>query len=213
MNNLTFWTGYILAIFLINISPGPEMIYVISSTLSNGKRHGLLSALGAATGSTVHVVLVAFGLAVILSTSLLLFSIIKIIGALYLFYLGLRSIISRSDRLMIPADEHNDSRKSISSYYKGILVGLLNPKSAIFFLAFLPQFVRPENGSFAFQIMLLGVFTVIAGIIIELLVINIIHRVLHILRDNQIIMGIIDKIMGSVLICLGIRLALSSQKD
>jgi len=213
LNNITFWTGYLFAIFLINISPGPEMIFVISSTLSNGKKQGLFSALGAATGSTVHVVLVAFGLAIILTTSLVLFTIIKIIGAIYLIYLGVKSLISKSNYLVISNESKNISEKIILSYNKGIYVGLLNPKSAIFFLAFLPQFVRPENGSFALQIMLLGVLTVIAGIIIEILVIYVVHKIVHILRENKIIMGFLDKIMGSVLICLGIRLAITSQKD
>lgn len=213
MQNLTFWTGYLIAVFLINISPGPEMIFVISSTMSKGKKQGFFSALGAATGSTVHVILVAFGLAIILSTSLMLFAIIKIVGAIYLVYLGIKAIISKNNSLVISNDGQNISDKSFLSYYKGVLVGVLNPKSAIFFLAFLPQFVRPENGSFSFQIICLGVITVIAGILIELVIIFIVNKTVHFLSQKQIILDIIDKLMGSILICLGIRLALSSQKD
>lgn len=209
MFDYSLLTGFFIAAFIINISPGPEMIFVITSTINDGKRHGLLAALGAATGSTVHVLMVAFGLAVILSTSLIVFTIIKIVGAIYLGYLGIKAIILKSETIVT-----NTKVVSTEKYYqKGILVGILNPKSVIFFLAFLPQFVNPNIGSYSFQIISLGLFTVLAGVLVELLVILLVNRIAEVISKKQKIMMLIDKVMGCVLVFFGLRLAFSTQND
>jgi threonine/homoserine/homoserine lactone efflux protein len=201
--------GFLIATLIINISPGPEMIFVISTTISSGKKQGLLAALGAATGSTVHVLMVAFGLAVILSTSLVAFTVIKILGAVYLCYLGIKALISRTSTVIT----ENRTGRITRGYRKGFFVGVLNPKSVIFFLAFLPQFVNPQLSSYSFQITTLGLCTVIAGILIELAVILLVDRIADIISRKKRIMMFIDKLTGMVLICFGLKLALSTQHD
>lgn len=201
--------GFFIAALLINISPGPEMICVISTTISSGKKQGLLASLGAATGSTVHVMLVALGLAVLLSTSLVVFTIVKIMGALYLCYLGIKSIVSRTETCITGKKDVKNS----NGYRKGLFVGVLNPKSILFFLAFLPQFVNPETGSYSFQIVTLGLCTVVAGILVELIVIFLIDRIVTVISRKKRIMMLIDKLTGTVLICFGLKLALSTQAE
>jgi len=202
--------GFLIAVILINISPGPEMIFVVSPAVSSGKKQGIYASLGTACGSTIHVLLVACGLAVVLSTSLVVFTVIKILGAVYLCYLGVKAIVSRS---MTVVPETNGMKKNQNAYKKGFFVGVLNPKSVIFFLAFLPQFINPEIGSYSFQVVSLGLFTVFAGVAVEVVIILLVDRIVGVLRGNQRIMMMIDKLSGMVLICFGLKLALSTQKN
>ncbi|MCI1209664.1 MAG: LysE family translocator [Treponema sp.] len=207
-----FWIGFSIAVLLINISPGPEMVYVVSNTIAQGRRHGIASSLGTATGSTVHVVLVACGLAIVLSASLVAFTIIKTAGAVYLVYLGVRAILSGSDSIDIGKVSEN-KRSVWGAYQKGIFVGLLNPKSIIFFLSFLPQFVRTDRGEYSFQILYLGFITVLAGVLVELILIILIRRLADMLLKKKFVTMLVDKAMGTLLVYLGIRLALSTERS
>ncbi|MFA6710716.1 MAG: LysE family translocator [Candidatus Methanomethylophilaceae archaeon] len=213
MIDIPFWFGFLAAVFLLNVSPGPEMIYVLSATLAGGKRKGVLASLGTATGSTVHVLLVACGLAVILSASLTVFTVVKTAGAVYLIYLGLRTIFPGAGKTTSPDERQDIGGKGQNPYRRGVFVGLLNPKSAIFFLAFLPQFVRKGKGPYALQIVLLGILTVMAGVAIELLLIAVMDKVTDVVKRKQRFMSFIQKATGSLLVGLGIRLALSSQQS
>lgn len=212
MTDLTYWIGFLAAVLLINISPGPEMIFVISTTVLRGRVRGFLAAVGAATGSSVHVLMVAFGLSVLLANSVFAFTVVKMVGATYLAYLGVRTIVSR------PAARGADEGKpaspdSSASYLRGMMVGLLNPKSALFFLAFLPQFVRPDSGSYASQILILGMITVVAGILVEAIVISMVNAVGQQVVNNTKVMKWLDRVFGLVLVSVGIKLALTSQRD
>jgi threonine/homoserine/homoserine lactone efflux protein len=202
--------GFLIAVILINISPGPEMIFVVSTAVSSGKKQGMYASLGTACGSTIHVLLVACGLAVVLSTSLVVFTVIKILGAVYLCYLGVKAIVSRSTTVV---PETNGFKKNQNAYKKGFFVGVLNPKSVIFFLAFLPQFINPEIGSYSFQVVSLGLFTVFAGVAVEVVIILLVDRIVGVLRGNRRIMMMIDKLSGLVLICFGLKLGMSTQKS
>jgi threonine/homoserine/homoserine lactone efflux protein len=210
---LSYWIPFLIAAFLINISPGTEFVFVVSQTISSGKKDGFLSALGAGTGSIVHVLMVAFGLAYILSKSLIVFNIIKILGAAYLIYLGIRAIISKNMQIDIEKKEIVNINSKNISYFRGILVGLLNPSSIIFFMSFLPQFVKTDVGGYFFQIIMLGFITIFMGIIINVFVIFMINYVRNVLLKSNIVLNIINKIMGSVLIFLGIRFLVSVYKD
>lgn len=212
MTDVTYWIGFLAAVVLINISPGPEMIFVISTTILRGRLKGFLAAVGAATGSSVHVLMVAFGLSVLLANSVFAFTVVKMIGAAYLVYLGIKTIIAR------PAAPGSKESKPVGpdssvSYLRGVMVGLLNPKSALFFLAFLPQFVRPEIGSYASQILILGMTTVVAGILVEVIVIAMVNAVGQQLVSNTKVMKWLDRTFGLVLVSLGVKLALTSQSD
>jgi threonine/homoserine/homoserine lactone efflux protein len=168
MDNHAFWAAFLLAAVIINIAPGPELIFFITRTITHGKKHGFYSSLGTGNGSMVHVVMVASGLAVILSKSLVAFNIIKILGAAYLFYLGIKSFRSNGTEALSFRKDSDNVDTSLDSFRKGFFVGLLNPKSVIFFMAFLPQFVRTDSGTFWAQIINLGAITVLMGIVFEI---------------------------------------------
>ena len=213
MFTVSYWTPFLIAAFLINISPGPEMIYVTSRTINSGKRDGLFSTFGTATGSVIHVLMVAVGLGYILSKSLLAFNIIKIAGAGYLIYLGVKTISSKNSPINIMKNETGKMYTPFVSYFRGILVGLLNPHSIIFFLSFLPQFINPSIGGYNTQLITLGFITIIMGIMVNIFLIIMVNIVVNKLFKNKIISAIIDKMMGSVLVFLGLRVLLSTYRD
>jgi threonine/homoserine/homoserine lactone efflux protein len=213
MFSLSYWLIFLTAAVAISISPGPDLIYIITRVISYGKKYGFLSSLGVATGALFHISLVAFGLAAILAASQLAFTVIKILGAIYLSFLGLKAILSKGQNSI---SCNNSSKKQISgwgTYKQGILVDILNPKAAIFFMAFLPQFVRSGMGPFSLQIILLGVAVLIVGIIVEGCIILLADKAAAILLKKKAVAKWVDRVMGSILISLGIGLVFSSYKE
>jgi threonine/homoserine/homoserine lactone efflux protein len=143
---------------LLAIVPGPGMLYVLARTLAGGRREGVLSCLGTFVGGLVHVLAAATGLSIVLATSAMAFAFVKYAGAAYLIYLGGRMIISaRKDQdteFQVPAGQGPRN-----PFWQGIATEVLNPKTAIFFLAFIPQFVSRDGGVFG-QFLLLGTISV-----------------------------------------------------
>jgi threonine/homoserine/homoserine lactone efflux protein len=133
--------------------PGPSVIYVVSRSLAEGRTAGLVSALGIQTGGLVHVLAAAIGVSALLASSAVAFSVVKYAGAAYLIYLGIRKL--REGEQEVPADAERAGRRRL--YWQGVMVNTLNPKTALFFLAFLPQFVDPDRGAVAPQVLALGV--------------------------------------------------------
>src|SRR5581483_2126472 len=142
-------TATTIALFLVAglglvLIPGPNIIYIVTRSVDQGRRAGLVSALGVEMATLVHVTAAAFGLSALLLSSALAFSVVKYVGAAYLIYLGIRTLLTR--------DQHQETvvvePKSLSHiFFQGVLVNLLNPKTALFFFAFLPQFVDPARGA------------------------------------------------------------------
>jgi threonine/homoserine/homoserine lactone efflux protein len=151
----------LLAVFLVatvalNLSPGPDMFYVISRSLEQGRRAGIVSALGVGAGTLVHTLVTAVGLSAILVSIPVAFDAIRYAGAAYLAYLGLRILLAKRQDKTTATPEH-DLRASLWGVFRqGVLTNVLNPKVALFFLAFLPQFVDSSRGPVALQIALLG---------------------------------------------------------
>src|SRR5215475_9876682 len=142
---------------VLAIVPGPGMLYVLARTLAGGKREGVLSSLGTFLGGLVHVVAAASGLSLILATSAIAFSVVKYAGAAYLVYLGVRMILSaKDDDQIVPAV--NSVRRN--PFWQGVVTEVLNPKTALFFLAFIPQFVNRAAGGVFWQFILLGTISV-----------------------------------------------------
>jgi threonine/homoserine/homoserine lactone efflux protein len=152
---------------LLAVAPGPGMLYVLARTLAGGRREGILSSLGTFLGGLVHVVAAATGLSLVLATSAAAFAVVKYAGAAYLVYLGVRMIMSarRDAELSIPA---NAVRKN--PFWQGIATEVLNPKTALFFLAFIPQFVSREHGGVLWQFLLLGTMSVTLNTACDLIV-------------------------------------------
>jgi threonine/homoserine/homoserine lactone efflux protein len=154
------FAAFAVAAFALVALPGPNMIYLVAASVSDGRRAGLLSALGIETGTLVHTVAAAVGLSALLASSATAFSIVKYAGAAYLIYLGVRALLARGEA-------HAAAPPSAGRhvYRQALLTQLLNPKVAVFFLAFLPQFVDPDRPA-ATQILALGAVLVVIGLVI-----------------------------------------------
>jgi threonine/homoserine/homoserine lactone efflux protein len=149
------------AAFVLIVIPGPAVLFIVSQSLAHGRRAGLASAGGTASGEFLHVLAAAAGLSAVVASSTAAFETVKLIGAAYLILLGVKTLLTRVHGDPIEGEPPAVSRKQ--SYWRGARVGALNPKTALFFLAFLPQFVHPERGSVALQALALGtVFCLIA---------------------------------------------------
>ena len=153
---LLFVTG---AAILLAI-PGPAIMYIVSRSIGQGRLAGLVSAMGIATGTLIHVAAATLGLSALLASSALAFQFLKYLGAAYLIYLGIRRLRSSDTQLVA---EVAAERKIARIYGQGILVNVLNPKTALFFLAFLPQFVETSRGHATLQIFELGVLFALMG--------------------------------------------------
>jgi len=153
---------FAVAAILLLLTPGPAVLYIVARSVEQGRIAGLASVCGITTGTLVHVLAAALGLSALLASSVLAFAVVKYAGAAYLIYIGLRRILSRADA---PAAEVELQRRSLGRLYRdGFVVNLLNPKTALFFLAFLPQFVDPSRGAVAFQIAFLGLLFALMGL-------------------------------------------------
>jgi threonine/homoserine/homoserine lactone efflux protein len=147
---------------LLLLTPGPAVLYIISRSIEQGRIAGLASAFGITTGTLVHVLASTLGLSALLASSALAFALVKYAGAGYLIYMGVRRILSRTDTA---APQLKLPRRSLGRLYReGFVVNLLNPKTGLFFLAFLPQFVDPSRGAVAFQIAFLGLLFTLMGL-------------------------------------------------
>jgi threonine/homoserine/homoserine lactone efflux protein len=149
---------FLLAALGLLLIPGPAVLYIVTRSASQGKRAGLASVGGVELASLTHSVAAAFGLSALLLTSALAFSVVKYLGAAYLIFLGIRTLLARNEGQQISAP----TPKSASQLFtQGFLVNLLNPKTALWFYAFLPQFVNPARGAVVGQILILGILFVL----------------------------------------------------
>jgi len=155
---------FLAAALLLAITPGPGIFYVLARSLAGGRKEGTMSSLGTFVGGLIHVLAAAFGLSAILATSAVAFGIVKYAGAAYLIYLGVRMLRDRAVRDEIAA------RSTQNPFKQGIWTEVLNPKTALFFLAFLPQFVSPQKGHLMLQFALLGSLSVMMNTCADLLV-------------------------------------------
>lgn len=144
---------------LLAIAPGPGMLYVLARTLAGGRREGVLSSLGTFFGGLVHVVAAATGLSLVLATSATAFAIVKYAGAAYLIYLGVRMIVSARSEDDVQLEKPVGQVRR-NPFWQGIATEVLNPKTALFFLAFIPQFVSRDHGQVIWQFLLLGTISV-----------------------------------------------------
>ncbi len=200
---------FFAASWMLIITPGPDMIYVITRGISQGRKAGMISAVGVTLGILVHTVFAAFGLAIILRTSALAFLAVKFAGAGYLIFLGVKTLIDKSDFKLSRDTPKDDFRKI---FVQGILSNVLNPKIALFFLAFLPQFVNPGHGSASIQMVYLGLTFALFGIVFLVLLGYFSGGIGLWLSKKQTFTEKIRWFTGSVLIALGLRLAFMERR-
>jgi threonine/homoserine/homoserine lactone efflux protein len=159
---------FLAAATLLAVTPGPGIFYVLARTLSGGRREGILSAFGTFIGGSVHVLAAGLGLSAVLAASATAFTVVKYAGALYLVWLGFRMIRTRNVAMDEPAETH----KTNHAFRQGVVTEVLNPKTALFFLSFLPQFVNPALGQVIVQFLLLGILSVSLNTIADLIVVS-----------------------------------------
>jgi len=147
---------FLVATIALNLSPGPDMLYVISRSLGQGRRAGIVSALGIGAGTLVHTFVTAIGLSAVLLSAPIAFEVIRYVGAAYLAFLGVRMLLGSRSGASNPSSEAIAPSRLGAVFRQGVFTNVLNPKVALFFLAFLPQFVDPSKGTVALQIILLG---------------------------------------------------------
>lgn len=206
---IVHWTAFITTAVLLNLSPGPDMAFILGQTASNGRKGGFAAMFGIWTGAFIHVVMAAIGLSAILATSALAFSVVKWIGAAYLVYLGVQALLSQDASFL--SNGKSSETKLLSIYKQGVLVASLNPKVAIFFLAFLPQFVVEGAGSNNAQLFLHGTLIIVVAALIEPPLVLVGAKLVSHLKDNRRIGVWLDKGLGALFVTLGIRLAISER--
>lgn len=191
---------------LLNLTPGQDTLYIIGRSLSQGRRAGLLSVLGIVCGSVVHTLAAAFGLSAILATSASAFLIVKLAGGAYLAYLGVRMLFDRS-RELTPGAFARESEWAV--FRAGLLTNVLNPKVALFFLAFLPQFVDPQAASKTAAFLFLGSLFICTGTLWCLALACGASTMSRRLRENPSAAVILRRAAGALFVGLGVRLAVS----
>jgi len=203
---------FVLSGLLLNVTPGPDTLYILGRSSTEGWRAGAVAALGIGAGALVHVCAAALGLSAILAASATAFTAVKIIGAAYLVYVGISLIRSKRSTQSPPVA--SDPRPALMRgiFFQGFLTNVLNPKVALFFLAFLPQFVSANAPSKAAAFLFLGVIFDINGTIWNLLVAWSAARISVRLGAGGRIKQWFNRCVGFVLVFVGIRLALAHDR-
>jgi threonine/homoserine/homoserine lactone efflux protein len=200
--------AFLLAGILLNLTPGSDTMFILARSISLGKKAGILSALGISTGAVVHTLAAAFGLSVILANSATAFLLVKYAGACYLIYLGVRSFTARS-MLTIPQEHIKNSINYREIYVSGMLTNILNPKVALFFLAFLPQFIITGIEHSMVSFLILGAAFIFTGTIWCLCLALFASLLAGKLTKRGSFIGFLHKVTGGIFIGLGVKLALS----
>ncbi|MEZ4810862.1 MAG: LysE family translocator [Allomuricauda sp.] len=201
---------FLIAGLILNLTPGTDTMYILGRSLGQGKKAGVLSALGICTGSIFHIIFATMGLSIILAKSATAFEIVKYLGAAYLIFIGLKAILKKSNGDFELNTKHKtaDYRKI---YVSGILTNVLNPKVALFFLAFLPQFIDPNYAQSPIPFLILGTTFLTTGTIWCLILASFSSKLSDRIRKNYKAKKWLDKITGGIFIALGIKLALSNK--
>ena len=202
-----FWL-FVVSGLLLNITPGQDTLYIVTRSVAQGRRAGLWSVLGISTGSVVHTLAAAFGLSAILATSAYAFTIVKSAGAAYLVFLGVKMLLERPSAASPGAEPALPHESSWAIYRAAVLTNVLNPKVALFFLAFLPQFVAPDAPSRVLSFLFLGAVFVFNGTLWCLVLVLGAAALSGRLRRNASGARRLRQATGAVFVGLGARLAL-----
>ena len=200
---------FMTAALTLNVTPGPSIFYVMSRSVGQGRTAGLVSALGLGTGSLIHAGAAALGLSVVLAYSPLAYTAIKYLGAAYLLFLGVRLLIWRDLHASAALLAHGTLR---CVFWQGVITELLNPKVALFFMSFLPQFADPARGPVAGQILFFGLLFHVTGVPVNMLVAVAGGAIAGWFSRYPVYERVRNGLAAAVLIGLGLRLALSERR-
>ena len=218
--------GYLLFVaagVLLNLTPGQDTMFIIGRSLSGGQRSGVAAAFGIAVGSLGHTLAAALGLSVILATSAVAFTVVKVAGAAYLIYLGARLLSGKhpaavplsepaaapASAAAVPATTPARSPHTRAAFVQGILTNLLNPKVALFFLAFLPQFIDVTSATRTLAFLVLGATFITTGLAWCLVIAVAAGRLQGFFLRNPDVRTLLDRVVGALFLALGARLAWS----
>jgi len=205
----THFFVFLTAAILLAIAPGPGMLYVLARTLAGGRREGLLSSIGTFFGGMVHVFAAAAGVSIILAKSALAFSVVKYLGAAYLCLLGIRMLVdARRDEAISPITASSVK----NAFWQGVMTEVLNPKTALFFLSFIPQFVNHANGHVFAQFVLLGAISVTLNTAADIIVTLLAGPLGRRIRESASFRRRQRTMTGMVMIGLGTYLAVGESK-
>jgi threonine/homoserine/homoserine lactone efflux protein len=190
---------------LLNLAPGPDTAYILGRSVAQGRAAGIASALGIMVGSIFHTSAAALGLSAFLATSAWAFAAIKLIGGSYLVFLGIKLILERGEQLRLPSSFHRSN--TAAAFRQGVLTNVLNPKVALFFLAFLPQFIDPASTTKIPAFIMLGLTFVTTGTLWCLILAWFAAAFSQRLRGSRKISQWLNRTIGSVFVFLGAKLA------
>jgi RhtB (resistance to homoserine/threonine) family protein len=209
MFGITHFAFFVVAVFLLNVTPGPDTAYIVGRSVAQGRGAGLMSALGISAGCCVHSLACAFGLTALLAASAAAFTVIKFVGALYLIYLGVRLIFAKPSQ----AEAAGEARAAGAPkplrqlFLQGFWTNVLNPKVVLFFVSFFPQFVAADSGHKALAFLSLGAVMVLMSTVWNSLVAWVAGSVTRRLGSKPGVKKWLDRGVGSAFVGLGIKLA------
>jgi RhtB (resistance to homoserine/threonine) family protein len=202
--------AFILVVLVLFLIPGPAVLLTLTQTVKGGLRAGIITGVGIAVGDLIHTIAAVLGLSAILMTSALAFEVVKYLGAAYLIFLGIKALFEKTKKQEQPKVK---KEKSAVSFRQALLIELLNPKTALFFLAFLPQFVKTDGPPVVYQLLSLGLVFVLMSILytssLAFLASSIGNKLF---TKNSKISRWQGKVVGTIYIGLGLQLVFQSQK-
>ena len=209
MPDPNLWGLFVVAALVLLLTPGPAVLYIVARSIGQGRAAGLVSVLGIHLGTIVHITAAAVGISALVLSSALAFAIVKYLGAAYLIWIGIRTFMANDIDAETPVAPAAPLR---SAFRDGFLVNLLNPKTAIFFLAFLPQFVEPARGAVHWQILILGLTFMGLGIITDGMFALAAGTAGDFLRRSRRFLRFQRWVTGTSFIGLGVTAALATRK-
>lgn len=199
---ISFQLFFITAV-VICLTPGIDTFYILSRSISQGKIAGVYSVLGISSGTIVHTILAAIGLSALLKTSVLIFTIVKVVGAFYLLFLGVQMLFKKESRLNTFKMNYISPKKLFT---QGVITNVTNPKVALFYISFIPQFISTDNIYGPLPFLILGTIFVLISTLWGLCISLFSSKVTEKLRENLIVETILNKITGTIFIILGLSL-------
>jgi len=212
MFNETRFFLFLTAAVLLAVAPGPGMLYVLARSLAGGKREGVLSALGTFLGGMVHVFAAALGISIILAKSAMAFATVKYVGAAYLCFLGVRMILDARKETSAGDQIPQNVKVARNPLWQGVATEVLNPKTALFFLSFIPQFVVRGSGHVFLQFVTLGTISVVLNTTADLIVIALAGPLGERIRASATFRRRQRTVTGAIMIGLGTYLATSESR-
>jgi len=204
---------FAVAALALLVVPGPAVLYIVARSIHQGRRAGLASVLGIHVGTLVHVLAATIGLSALIVSSATAFTTVKLVGAAYLVFLGIRTLLGRDAAASetVETAPHRSPRGRRRDFTEGIVVNVLNPKTALFFLAFLPQFVDPEHGHASLQVLVLGLTFMVLGFVTDSLWALAAGTAGGVLRGSRRFVQAQRYVSGSVFVGLGVLTALTGR--